>query len=108
MVKRRRSKGRQFNAELLATELGIDPLQILFHFANGDWKKLGYDNECYFSESAKGETRLGYTITPAMRIEASQAICKYLYSAKQAVQVSGDLGIKIIVEDYVRKPKANG
>lgn len=92
-----------FNAEELAQKFDKDPLEILLLFAHGKWKELGYDNECYFAEKADGAVKMGYTITPEMRIQAAKDACKYLHSAKQAVALSGAEGIKIIVEDYTKK-----
>jgi hypothetical protein len=94
-----------FNAEELANEMGCDPLRILLSIALGDWKALGYDNEVYFSENAQGATKMGYTITPEMRLKAAQEACKYLYSQKKSVEVStvDGSGIQVVVHDYTQK-----
>lgn len=96
---------KSFQAEELAKKLGVDPLEILLRFAMGDWKGLGYEAECYFKETAEGEVKMNYVIGPDLRVQAAQYAAKYLYSAKQAVQLSNPdgSGIKIIVEDYSKK-----
>lgn len=87
-----------------AKELGVDVFEILAHFAAGNWKKLGYLNEVYVSENAKGETKLGYTITPEMRMKASTELMKYIYPQKKAVELSNsESGFKLIIEDYSQK-----
>lgn len=90
--------------EARAKALGVDVFEIMVHFASGNWEKLGYDNECYFSETPKGEVKMGYTITPEMRMKASQELMKYIYPQKKAVELSGEVeGIKIVIEDYSKK-----
>lgn len=79
--------------EEITERLKVNPFEILCLFAKGDWKKLGYDNECYFSEHAEGETKMGYTITPDMRLIAAKEATKYVYAAKRAVDITGDLAI---------------
>lgn len=88
-----------------AKSLGIDPFEILLLFAGGKWKELGYDNEVYHSEKADGSVKMGYTITPEMRLKASSEACQYLLPKKKAVELSnsGDTGFKIVIEDYSKK-----
>lgn len=82
-----RQKGAPNKATLIAQDisntLGIDPLKILFLFAAGDWKALGYDNECYFSETAEKAIKMGYTITPEMRLSAAKEASQYVYPKKK-------------------------
>ena len=92
---------KSFDAELLATRLGVDVLEILLRMAAGDWEGLGYENSVYHSEKADGSTKLGYVITPQMRLDAASQACKYFYSTKQSVQVStADTGFRIEVVNY--------
>ena len=94
---------KSFQAEELAKKLGVDPLEILLRFAAGDWKGLGYDSSVEVKESDDGQTFIKYTISPELRANSADKASKYLYSAKQAVQVSGELGIKVIIEDFLKK-----
>jgi len=103
-----RAKGtknfKSYDANALATKMGVDPLKIMLMFAAGDWKGLGYDGETYFSEKADGSTKLGYTIPPELRMQAAKDSAKYLYSPKpQSVEHSAPQGIKLIIEDYTGK-----
>ena len=88
-----RTKGAKnkhsFNAELLAQKFDLQPLEILLMIAHGQWEELG----CATS----------YDISLPDRLRAAEKACAYLYSQKQAVQVAGELGLKIIVEDYTKK-----
>lgn len=87
-----------------AKELGVDVFEVLVNFAAGNWEKLGYVNETYILENASGATKIGYTITPEMRMKASTELMKYIYPQKKAVELAtGDSGIKIVIEDYTKK-----
>ena len=74
--------------EEITERLKVNPFEILCLFAKGDWKRLGYDNECYFSEGSEGSIKMGYTITPDMRLVAAKEATKYLYAAKKSVDVT--------------------
>lgn len=70
----------------ITEKFSMDPFEILMNFATGDWKALGYDAESYVMENASGGTKIGYTISPDMRLEASKEACKYLYSKRRDEQ----------------------
>lgn len=92
--------------EQKAKDLGVDPFDILLKFAAGNWKDLGYENECYFMEKPDGAVKMGYTITPEMRLKAASEACQYLLPKKKAVELStAETGIRIIVEDYTNEGK---
>lgn len=84
-----------------------DPFDILFAFARGDWKALGYESSVYHKENSDGSTTMGYVIAPELRQKAAKDACEYLYPKRKALEVSGkdgeDIGIKIIIEDYGKK-----
>lgn len=95
-----------FQAEELAIKLGVNPLEILLRFAADDWKGLGYDSSITVAESSDGDkgTFIKYTITPELRVSAAEKACKYLFSAKQALDVMSDgKAIQINVVDYLKK-----
>lgn len=73
-----RRNDRTLKMELLAEKFP-DPFELLMLFATGDWKALGYDSEVYISENAAGSTKIGYTISPEMRLSAAKEACQYLY-----------------------------
>jgi hypothetical protein len=60
-----------------------NPFLVLMMFASGDWKGLGYDSETYVMESASGATKIGYVITPELRVIAAREACRYLYPMKK-------------------------
>ncbi len=74
-----------------AARLKCDPFEVLCRFANGDWKGLGYENECYFSEKPDGAVKMGYTITPEMRLHAAKEAVKYIYAQKRAIEITADV-----------------
>lgn len=74
-----------------AKAYGCDPFDVLLKFAAGDWEGLGYDNECYQAEKPDGSIKLGYTITPDMRLRASSEASKYLYPQRKAIELSGNI-----------------
>lgn len=94
---------RTILVEETAMKLGFDPFRTLCLFAMGDWEKLGYDSSVEVAETDKGSTFIKHTISPELRASCAKDACKYLYSQKQAVEVSGELGMKLIIEDYSRK-----
>lgn len=90
----------------VAKRLKCDPFEILCRFANGDWKGLGYENECYFSEKPDGSVKMGYVIGPDLRVQAAKEAIKYLHAQKKAVELSSDPegpGLTIKVVDYTNK-----
>lgn len=89
-----------------AKALGVDVFEVMVKFTAGDWEGLGYVNETYISENAHGSTKLGYTITPEMRLKAGGELMKYIYPQKKAHEHSTDpdKGFRLIIEDYTKKP----
>jgi hypothetical protein len=83
---------------------GVDVFEIALDFASGNFKALGYENECYIMENAQGATKIGYTIPPELRFHAIKELMKYIYPQKKALEVSGgENALKIIIEDYSKK-----
>lgn len=91
--------------EETAARLKVNPFEVLCLFAKGDWKALGYEAECYFAEKPDGAVKMGYVISPEMRVTAAKEASKYLYPQKKALEVSTDetKGFKVILEDYTGK-----
>lgn len=90
--------------EETAARLGIDLFETLCLFAKGDWKALGYTNETYVKETAKGEFTLGYTITPEMRLNAAKDAVRYVYAPKRSTEDdASDRLLRVILEDYTKK-----
>lgn len=97
-----KQKGTTWKKTLLleekAQKLKCDPFEILLRFANGDWKGLGYDAECYFIEKPDGQVKAGYTISPEMRLTAAKEAVKYLHAQKRAVDVTMDASVGVTKE----------
>lgn len=89
-----RPKGRKNERTLLvrdiAARVSIDPLEVLFKLAAGDWKGLGYDNECFFHEKPDGVVKMGYTISIETRLVAAKEASQYLYPKKKEEEEKPD------------------
>src|SRR5271165_5131823 len=73
---------RSLQVEILADKFQ-DPFELLMLFATGDWKALGYDSEVYVMEGPQSATKIGYTISPEMRLSATKEACQYLYPKRK-------------------------
>lgn len=97
-------KTGRFVAELVANRKNFDPLEVLIDIARGDWEALGYDKKTYTSWTAAGIEFEVDHISLQERNKAAKEVAKYLYSAKQAVELTtGEAGFKIVIEDYSHK-----
>ena len=95
---------RRLNVEEIASRFDKDPLEILLMVACCDWKGLGYDAAQKISYSSAGIEFVEDNIKLETRVQAAKEVAKYLYAQKQSVAVSsGEGGLKIIVEEYVKK-----
>jgi len=74
---------RTLMVQAMADKMKMDPMEILAHFAQGNWKELGYEDDRYILETASGATRISYVITPQMRLQAAEAMLPYLYAKKK-------------------------
>lgn len=94
----------------LADKLGCNPFEILINFAKGDFKALGYENELYFKETANGEVKAGYVISPEIRAKCALEACKYLYPQRKAIEVDATITTnnpfaKMTTEEKIEKAK---
>lgn len=100
-----RQKGSLNKSTLSAKELAekhkCNPLEILFMFANGDWKGLGYDSDVYHLEKESSSGSMSSTIkecfviTPNMRLTAAEAATKYIFPQRKAVELSGNISTEL-------------
>lgn len=81
---------RTIELEILAEKFP-NPFELLMLFATGDWKALGYDSEVYVMENAQGATKIGYTISPEMRLAATKEACQYLYPKRKEYEEPEDI-----------------
>lgn len=95
------------DARELAKRLGVDPLEILFHFASRNWKALGYNSETHTKVLKDGGTLEVERITPEMRLKAATEAVRYIYPQTKAVELKASEesgpGFKIVLEDYTKK-----
>lgn len=73
-----------------ATELGVDPFEVLLLFAKEDWESLGYTARTETKFTPQGIEFEEYTIPPALRSKAAAEACQYLYPKRKAVEQTVD------------------
>ncbi len=74
------SNKRTLELQELARKLDFNPIEMLMYFAKGDWQALGYESDVYIKETPTGEVKLGYVISPEMRLAATKEVAPYLYA----------------------------
>jgi len=75
----------------MAAKLGIDPFEVILHFAKGDWKALGYAGEL-IEKHSKDCTNYEYVIDPSVRAKMAAEAAGYLWPKLRAVEHSGTVG----------------
>lgn len=74
----------------LADQLGVDPFQILLHFAAGDYEALGYVRPDAFDDP--NDLSKSVNITPEVRLKAASEAASYLYPKRKALEHTGEGG----------------
>lgn len=68
----------------IANRLNCHPFEVLIHFANGDFKALGYpEKEKIVTKDSVIEK---YTIPPELRQRSAKDACEYLFPKRKAVE----------------------
>lgn len=86
-------------AQLLAKEMGVNPLQILLWIAAGDYKALGYNSE-YIETKFKKEERIPLN----MRKSAAKEVLPYLTPQLKSIELDATVDAEIgstAIEDYL-------
>lgn len=88
----------KFNREAAkkAEELGVDPFVILLHFANNNWKQLGYKSEHGVRYSVSGDPYDVPMIEPELRVSAAKEACKYIIPQLKSVEHSTSEGTTLL------------
>lgn len=84
-------------AARIAQEMGVDPFVILLHFANNNWKQLGYKSEYGVKYSVSGDPYDVPTIEPELRVSAAKEACKYIIPQLKAIEHSSSDGTGLVV-----------
>lgn len=88
------------NLRELAEKLGVNPFEILLHFASGNWKALGYDSSTRIASfTQSGDPIYDDVIKPADRLKAAAEAVSYLEPKRKAVEHSGPDGGPIETRD---------
>lgn len=91
-----------FQVEEIARRFDKEPFEILMMVANGDWEGLGFKAETRTVFTPQGIEMEEDNVPLRERTAAAKEAAKYLYSAKQAVQVTAPEGIRVIIEDFCK------
>lgn len=76
-----------------AAELGVDPFEILLHFAKGDWKTLGYKSSKRLVNVTDDGTKIYEdVISPQLRQKSAKDASEYLYPKRRSIEVSDPNG----------------
>jgi hypothetical protein len=75
----------------LADKLGVNPFEILLHFAKGNWEALGYEGPTV-TKVTQGGVVVEDRISPELRSSSAREACKYLFPQLKAVEHSGPNG----------------
>lgn len=95
----------------VAERLGVDPFEVLLHFASGNWEALGYPAEKYISKSGLGKegswVEESFHIDPAVRCKAASEATQYLLPKRKALEVSTDIDPSILemTKAFLQMPK---
>ena len=84
-----------------ALELGKDPFEILCHFANGDWKALGYKSKTKKVSAGYGRIVEEERIDESLRLTAAKEACQYIHAKRKAVELSGKSEEAVEVTLYI-------
>lgn len=83
----------KFELDQICRKYKVQPFEGLMKVINNDWAGLGYDNECFHIEKPDGSVKMGYVISPQMRLDAMKEAAKYLYPQKRSIEMSGSLEV---------------
>jgi len=99
---------RSILVEETAAKLKFDPFHTLCLYAMRDWKALGFEAECYFSEKPDGSVKMNYVISPELSASCAKDACSYLYAKKQTVALTNAEGnaLEVIVKDFTLEKKS--
>ena len=73
------------SANELAERMGCNPLEILLHYAMGNWKALGHESPTLTKRFQDGSTAEIPIISEEIRAGSAKEACKYIYPQKKAI-----------------------
>lgn len=95
-----------------AEALGVDPFEILLHFAKGDWAALGYAAASTVSYTSAGIEFDEPVIKPELRMHAAKEACQYLYPKRKSIEMTAvdgaDSGFMIYRASFKAPEPASG
>jgi len=94
---------RNLRVEEIAARFEIDPFEVLMMISSGDWKGLGFEAKTKTTFTPQGIEVEEDNVPIVQRCMAAKEATRYLYSQKQSVEVSGQMGFEIKITDYTKK-----
>lgn len=90
----------------LSDQLGINPFEILLHFAAGNYAELGL-KEYQTKSAGMGKTFMELSVLPEMRLDAAYKASQFLYPKRKAAEVEKKRSstITFISKDEFNKEK---
>lgn len=100
-----RSKGtpnkKTFDAQKMAEDLGVDPLEILLHAASNNYQALGYESA--ITTKLVGENAITEdTIPISTRVQAAKEAAQYLYPKRKAIEHTGKDGTDLFLDAILK------
>ncbi len=92
-----------FQVEEIAHKFRVEPFEIMMRIASGDWEFFDFPSPTKMTFTPQGIEIEELNIPMELRGKMAEKACRYLYSQKQAVEVTAPEGIEIIVRDYMAK-----
>lgn len=71
----------------LAESLGVDPFEVILHFAKGDFESLGY-TETQTKIAPDGSTFEVLTIEPETRLKAAIKAAEFMYPKRKSIEIN--------------------
>lgn len=103
----------KMKAAELCEQLGCDPLEVLIHFAKGDWAALGYKDPTYIKSVTEDKATFAEVITPESRLQAAKEALKYVRPILKAIEHSGEISnpylnksvdeLEVLVKEKLKK-----
>lgn len=73
------------DAQMLSKALGIDPFEILLHFAAGNWNRLGYKAATVTVHTSEDSSYEKDVISPELRVGAAKEAANYLLPKRKSL-----------------------
>jgi hypothetical protein len=87
----------------LAEKLGVNPFEILLHFAKGDYEALGLPESVVASYTKDGDPLPKPSISPELRQKSAKDACEYLFPKLKQVEHTGDTPAASLLDALLKR-----